>query len=161
MTDYQIQAPALRCSGTGRDLKPGERIFSVLLLDGGKFVRRDYAKEAWSGPPAGAFSSWQAKVPTGQKPKKPPIDDEVLVECLGRLEDDPTPEKMSFRYVLALLLMRRKRLRLEETGKETGREVMRLRCPKTGTVYAVTDPGLSDGELEAAQDDVFRVLGWD
>jgi hypothetical protein len=161
MTDYQIQAPAPRCAGSGRELKPGERIFSVLLLEGGRFVRQDYGKEAWGGPPSGFFSFWQSKVPTGTKPKKPPIDDEVLVECLGRLEDDPTPQKMSFRYVLALLLMRRKRLRLEETTKESGSEVLRLRCPKTGMMYAVLDPGLSDDELEAAQDDVFRVLGWD
>lgn len=159
--DYQIQAPTMRCALTGRELKPGERIYSVLMVEGNRLIRRDYANEAWSGTPAGSFSFWQSKVPTGHKPKKPSIDDEVLVECLGRLEDDPTPQKMSFRYVLALLLIRRKRLRLEQTVTEARQEIMRLRCPKTGTTYNVVDPRLSDSELEAAQDDVFRVLGWD
>ena len=157
MTDYQIQGRTLRCARTGRELRPGERMWSVLLLDGARFVRQDFAAEAWDAPPPGAFAAWQGKVPPREKPRKPTIDDEVLVECLARLEDDPTPEKASFRYVLALLLMRRKRLRLEE---EAG-GVLRLRCPKTGATYLVPDPALSDGELEAAQDDVFRVLGWD
>src|SRR3954471_2624441 len=114
MTEYQIQGSTLRCALSGRELKAGERYFSVLTLDGGKFSRSDYSREAWQGPPQGAFSYWQGKVPAGQKPRRPPIDDDLLVECLTRLEDDATPEKMSFRYVVALLLMRRKRLRLEE-----------------------------------------------
>jgi hypothetical protein len=161
MTEYQIQSSTLRCALTGRELKAGERYYSVLLLQGGKFIRNDYSKDAWQGPPQAAFGFWQGKVPAGQKPRRLPIDDDLLVECLTRLEDDPTPEKTSFRYVVALLLMRRKRLRLEETKEEDGREVMVLRCARTGDRHHIADPGLSDEELEAAQDDVFRVLGWD
>ena len=74
MTEYQIQGSTLRCAHTGRELKAGERYFSVLRIDGGKFIRSDYSKDAWQGPPPGAFSYWQGKVPAGQKPRRPPID---------------------------------------------------------------------------------------
>jgi hypothetical protein len=161
MMEYQIQAPTLRCARSGRELKPGERIHTVLRVERGAFLREDIAPEHWHGPPSGVFAHWQGKVPSGTKPRKMPIDDEVLVECLARLQDDPDPAKQRFRYVLALLLIRRKRMRLLETTQEAGIETLHLSDPKSGATYTVPDPQLADDELEAVQDEVFRVLGWD
>ena len=50
MTPYQIQGPARQCAATGRELRPGERFYSVLLDEAGQFVRKDYAADAWPGP---------------------------------------------------------------------------------------------------------------
>jgi hypothetical protein len=161
VTDYQIQSSTRRCAVTGRELQPGERYYSVLLEEGGSFVRKDYSREAWTGPPPGAFSFWQGRLPTGTAPRRPPIDDDLLVECFTRLEGELEPNRLSFRFVLALLLIRRKRFRLEDTRKLGGQEVLAVRCTRSGTRHEVLDPGLSDGELESVQEDVFRVLGWE
>ncbi|MFQ3591626.1 MAG: hypothetical protein SNJ82_00335 [Gemmataceae bacterium] len=161
ITDYQIQAATPRCARSGRELRPGERIHSVLRIEGGAFLREDIAPEHWHGPPAGVFAHWVGRVPSGSKPRKMLIDDEVLVECLARLQNDPDPTKQRFRYVLALLLIRRKRMRLLETTQEAGVEILHLGDPKTAATYTVPDPQLADDELEAVQDEVFRVLGWD
>jgi hypothetical protein len=161
MTEYQIQNPTLRCARSGRELKPGERIHSILRLEGSTFLREDISSEQWDGVPAGVYAHWQGRVPSGNKPRKTPIDDEVLVECLSRLAEESDPAKWSFRYVLALLLIRRKRMRLLETTSTGQQEVLVLGCPKTGATFSVIDPGLADDELEAVQDEVFRVLGWD
>ncbi len=83
MTDYQIQQNTRRCTISGRELKPGERFFSVLLLEGGTFVRNDYAADAWQGPPEGAFSFWAGRVPTGEQPKRLRIDDDLLVDFVS------------------------------------------------------------------------------
>jgi hypothetical protein len=109
MIDYQIQPSTRRCSVTGRELKAGERYYSVLLDEGGQLVRRDYSREAWQGPPAAAFSFWQGKVHASSAPRRPPIDDELLLDCFRRLEGETEPGRVSFRYVLALLLVRRRR----------------------------------------------------
>jgi hypothetical protein len=159
MTDYQIQN-SRRCAATGRELKAGERYFSVLIDDGGKFVRQDYSQEGWPGPPRGAFSYWQGRLSPQAATRRTPLDEETLLECFHRLEGDEGPDKVRFRFVLALLLLRRKRLRLEGARQEGGQELLLVRCPKTGAHSAVTDPKMSDGELEAVQDDVFDVLGW-
>jgi len=161
LLDYQIQAPTHRCARSGRELKPGERIHSVLRIEGGKFLREDVAAEHWHGPPPQVFAHWQGRVPSANKPRKMPIDDEVLVECLARLQDDPDPAKRRFRYVLALLLIRRKRMRLVETSHHAGVETLHLADPKSGATYEVLDPQLAEDELEAVQEEVFRVLGWD
>jgi hypothetical protein len=161
MTDYQIQASTRRCAVTGREIRPGERFYSVLVDEGGTFVRRDYSETSWQGPPEGAFSFWKTRLGENHKPRRPPIDDELLLECFRRLEGESQPNQVAFRFVLALLLVRRKRLRLEETRREGGQEVLLLRCPRKGERFQAVDPGLADDELESVQEEVFRVLGWE
>jgi len=158
--DYQIQANTRRCAVTGLELKPGERYYSVLIDEGTTLMRQDYSLASWQGPPEGAFSFWQGKLPEGTAPRRPPIDDEILMECFGRLEGDLEPARLSFRYVLTLLLVRRKRLRLEDVRQEGGQEVLCLRDARSGARHQVIDPALPDDELEAVQDDVFQLLGW-
>jgi hypothetical protein len=161
MIDYQIQPNTRRCAATGRELRPGEKYVSVLLDEAGKFVRKDYAAEAWQGPPAGAFGFWAGRIPPAQAKRRPPIDDELLLDCFGRLEGQEEPGRVNFRYVLALLLLRRRRLKFEEAREEAGREVLCLRCTRTGARHQVVNPGLGDDELTAVQEDVFQALGWE
>jgi hypothetical protein len=161
MIDYQIQPNTRRCFLTGRDLKPGERYFSVLRDEGGQLVRHDYAAEVWQGPPEGAFSFWSGKVPASENNKRPRIDDEMLLECFNRLEDQNDPARLNFRYVVALLLMRRKRLKFDSARTEAGFEVLKLRDSRTGTEHEVMNPGLSDDEMASVQEEVLRVLGWE
>lgn len=161
MTEYQIQANTRRCAATGRELRPGERVYTVLLDEGGKLVRQDYSSEAWTGPPPGAFSFWVGRVPAQDEKRRPPIDDELLLDCFRRLEGQTEPERVNFRYVVALLLMRRKRFKFEEAQVEDGQEVLALRCTRTRESYKVVNPGLSDDEIVRVQDEVFKVLGWE
>jgi hypothetical protein len=161
MTEYQIQANTRRCAATGRELRPGERYFSVLLEEQGKFVRRDYSGEAWQGPPPQAFSFWAGRIPADEGNRRPPIDDEMLVECFGRLEGQTDPARVNFRYVIALLLLRRKRFKFEEARMEGGQEVLSLRCVRTRALHRVVNPRLTEEEMTAVQDEVFKVLGWE
>jgi hypothetical protein len=161
MPEYQIQPNARRCSASGRELRAGERFFSVLTEESGKFVRRDYAAEAWQGPPHDVFSFWSGKVATPDGRRRPVIDDELLLDCFGRLEGQTEPGRINFRYVVGLLLMRRRRLRLDSVAREDGVEVLHLRCPRTGTKYRAVNPDLSEEETTAVQDEVFQALGWE
>jgi hypothetical protein len=161
MTDYSIQANTRRCAATGRELLPGEKVYSVLVDEQGKFLRRDYSAEAWSGPPPEAFSFWAGRVPQAEQTRRLRIDDELLLDCFHRLEGQNDPERQSFRYVLALLLMRRKRFKFEEARLEGEQEVLCLRCLKSRSLHEVVNPRLSADEMEAVQQEIFRVLGWE
>jgi hypothetical protein len=162
MSDYEIQGPTRVCAATGRELQPGDRFYGVLVEDGGKLVRRDYAADAWPGPPAGAIAYWSAKVPAADnKPRKPVVNDQLLLDCFDRLKDSADPHGLNFRYVAALLLMRRKRFKFEDTYRdEAGRDVLLVRDARGGAIHRVTDPRLSDDQIVAVQAEVFRVLGW-
>jgi hypothetical protein len=160
MTDYQIQPNTRRCAITGRELRPGERYYTALLDVGGQFVRHDYSAEAWQGPPPQAFSFWSGLVASDNASRKPRFDDDMLVECFERLEDQAEPGRQSFRYVVALLLMRRKRLRFEEARSQDDHEILVLKCARTGARYEVLNPGMTADEMTAVQDEVIKVLGW-
>ncbi len=161
MLDYQIQPSTRRCSVTGRELKAGEKVYSVLLDEAGKFVRKDFSVEAWQGPPANSFSFWVGRVSAGDKKRRPPIDDELLLDCFQRLDGQIETERVNFRFVLALLLMRRRRLKFEEARTEDGQEVLYLRCNQSGTHHRVINPNLTEEETASVQQDVFQALGWD
>jgi hypothetical protein len=161
MTEYQIQANTRRCALTGEELRPGERFYSVLLDEGGRFVRKDYGEAAWQGPPPGAFSFWAGRVPSAERASRPRIDDDLLSDCFVRLEGQTEPERVRFRYVVALLLMRRKRLRFEEVMHQGDQEILALRCPRTGTRHEVVNPQMTEEQMTSVQDEVLKVLGWE
>jgi hypothetical protein len=161
MTDYEIQGPTRVCAATGRELKPGDRFFGVLLQEGGKLVRRDYAADAWPGPPVGHVAYWTGKVPPSDKPRKPVVNDELLLDCFLRLKEATEPDGVNFRYVAALLLMRRKRFKFEEVYRDgAGNDVLLVRDARGGAVHEVIDPRLNEEQVATVQSEVFRVLGW-
>ena len=146
MTDYDIQGPARVCAATGRELKPGDRFFAVLATDSGRLVRTDYAADASPGPPPGAVAYWAGKVPhAGHKPKKPVVNDDLLLDCFDRLKGSTDPDGLNFRYVAALLLMRRKRFKFEDAARDDqGRDVLIVRDSRGGAIHHVIDPRLTD-----------------
>jgi hypothetical protein len=161
MTEYDIGGPGRVCAATGRPLSPGDRFHAALADRDGKLVRTDYAADAWPGPPDDAVAHWAGRVPAADRPRKPVVNDDLLLGCLDRLRESADADGLNFRYVAALLLMRRKRLRFEDAARDAdGRDVLVLRDAKGGAVHQVTDPRLTDAEVAAAQAEVFRVLGW-
>ena len=70
-----------------------------------------------------------------KKPKLAPS--EVLLELFRELGE--TSDRGDLRYVLTLLLIRRRLLRLEETIREAdGRETLVLYCPRDEQTYRTT-----------------------
>jgi hypothetical protein len=161
MTNYQFHGPARVCSASGRELHAGEKVYSLLRDEAGQFVRTDYAADAWSGPSPGAVAWWAARIPEAGRLTKPTINDDVLVDCFEHLADTPDPARQKFRYVVALLLMRRKRFKFEDARKRDERESLVVRDVRSGRRYEFDDPQLTEPEMDAVRDEVFRVLGWE
>jgi hypothetical protein len=162
MTDFEIQGPTRVCAATGRELKPGDPFHALLTERAGKFVRADFAAEAWPGAPEEAVAHWSGHVPPDDRPRKPFVNDEALLACFERLTDVADGDGLNFRYVVSLLLMRRKRFRFEDMARDdAGRDVLLLKDAKAGTVHRVIDPRLSEDQIAVVQAEVFRVLGWE
>jgi hypothetical protein len=161
MANYQIHGPARMCAATGRELRVGDKVFSALRDDAGQFVRTDYAADAWPGPPPGAVAWWAGRVPEAGKPARPVINDDLLVDCFEHLAGTTDPARQRFRYVVALLLMRRKRFRFEDARKHDDRETLVVRDARSGRKHEMVDPQLTEPEMDAVRDEVFRVLGWE
>jgi hypothetical protein len=146
LLDFEVQRCTRRCAATGRDLAPGEECFSVLEVEGADVVRRDVCREAWTGAPIGCLSWWKTVVPgpTAKKIKLAP--NEVLLHLFDELADQP--EQRDLRYVLTLMLARRRVLRLDDAASAqsnrhvvanaaSARDLMAVYCPKRDTTYEV------------------------
>jgi hypothetical protein len=129
LLDFDVCSRGRRCASTDHELEPGDVYFSVLEEQGAELVRRDYSAEAWEGGPEQCVGWWRSRVPTkdGSKPKLAPT--EVMLNLFATLDGRPADEP--FRYLLGLLLLRRRSLRRDDTKQtDEGREVLTLFCPR-------------------------------
>lgn len=135
MMDFEVVRCTRRCAASGRELAPGEAIYSVLVPNGSQVTRLDYAASEWQGPPENSLGWWKSTLPDGVK-RTTWAPHEVMLEFFESLENDPTREDL--RYVLALLLVRRRVLRVEcEETDANGRAVQVLDCARKETQYRV------------------------
>ncbi len=160
MTDFSIAPPTRHCTLTGRTLAVGERFVAALIDTDGTYTRHDYALDAWPGPPANTVAFWRGKVAESHAKAKPAYNDELLAEWFQHLGTATDLHRMKLRFVVALLLMRRKRLKFEDTKRIADAEVLIVRDTRTGARHEVTDPRLNDDEFSAVEQDVFQALGW-
>jgi len=122
---------------TGRELAPGETYYSALISAGANVERRDYSSEAWTGPPEEALGWWKSQVPTAETKKAAWAPNDVMLELFNELAH--SEDRVDMRYVLALLLIRRRVLRLEETERDReGHEALLVYCPRLQADYRVS-----------------------
>jgi hypothetical protein len=131
LLDVEISNCTRRCAASDRPLAPGEEYFSTLFMENGAPVRRDYAADAWSGPPEGIVAWWKSRIEGGGKARLAPH--EVLLHLFTALADQPS--EAEFRYVLGLLLVRRKVLKLVDGNRRASDELLLLECPQRGEQF--------------------------
>jgi hypothetical protein len=146
LLDFEVGRCTRRCAATNREIAPGETCYSVLEVQGAEVVRSDFSREGWQGPGTSAMSWWitQVPLPTAKRIKLAPND--VLLELFDELADQPAQQDM--RYVLSLLLIRRRVLRVDLASEQindasipvntaTSSDSLVVYCPKRNTTYIV------------------------
>jgi hypothetical protein len=155
--DYEVERCTRRCAASGRELQDGEEFYSALLTQRGQVHRTDYAVEHWVGPPESALAWWKSRMPTREAKKGQLAPNEVLLQLFAELEH--VPEKADMRYVLALLLVRRRVLREEEVQRdETGHERMLVYSPRDENTYQVDVVMPGEPRTDEIQAELGRLL---
>jgi hypothetical protein len=136
MIDFDIQRCTRKCFVTDRELQPGETYYSVLVVVGADIVRRDYSAEAWTKPPADSLGHWKSQMPGAGTKKKHWAPNDVMLHYFEQIAEQP--EQDDVRYVLALLMIRRRVVRQESVeSDEQGQEQLVLFCPRNEQEYRV------------------------
>ena len=86
------------------------------------------------------------------------MDDEVLIDFFIRLKDEQERTRLQFRFVLALILMRKRLVKYEETRTDGPTEIWRMRLMRDRTVHEVANPRLNDEEIEDVSRQLTAVL---
>ena len=155
--DYDVQRCTRHCETSGRDLAPGESFYSVLVAEGAELKRHDYSLEAWQGPPPGTVGWWKSQIPDQSTRRKHWAPNDVMLHFFDELGRQP--DKQDMRYVLSLLLVRRRVMRLEESETdEQGREIIVLYCPRRDATYKVHAATPDEARAEAIQEELAKLL---
>ncbi|TVS09702.1 MAG: hypothetical protein EA424_26575 [Planctomycetaceae bacterium] len=157
MVDFDIQRCSRRCAKSDQEFAPGEVFYSVLIAKGSEIVRYDYSEAAWEGPPDEAIGWWRSQMPepTARRANWAPND--VMLDYFQQLESQA--EKQDVRYILTLLMIRRRVLRLEDSEfDEQGHESMVVFCPRNDTEYHVPVVSPDAARAREIQDELARLL---
>jgi hypothetical protein len=169
-SDYQVARSSGRCSATGEILPPGSQCMATLCdktAPGEEgFERRDFSLEAWEGSarPDGLFSYWKTTVPHPDDKPKLLLDDSVLMDLFERLGSDERPQRVAFRFVIGLILMRKKHLKFvgRETTDGVERWLLQPRSASPGEAPAapvpVVNPNLEDDDVRGIIEQLSEVL---
>lgn len=159
--EYSIRAIGRTCSATGVDLTPGSLCRSALVERDGRFERLDYAPSAWNGPPEQTIGHWQCRVPAAAAVTARRLDTDTLMLEFERLEDAGHEQVRRLRYVLALLLLQKKRLELEDSRSEDDIDFLILVGTKGEGPFEVRDEKLDANEIAAVQRELITQLTTD
>jgi hypothetical protein len=137
---------------------------TVLMEDAktGELLRRDFSLEAWAeveSTMGGSFSVWRSEYEAAHVEGRPEITEKESAEVLLRRlieEDSITTENT--RYILAVMLERKKQLKQTGTRETEDETFLVYEHPKSGEVYIIRDPELKLAQIEEVQKEVSRLL---
>jgi hypothetical protein len=147
--EWNIKSRSDVCDVTGRSFTEG---------DG--FDRIDLSEEAWNSRAVDAaahpvFSSWRSRFEPPAPPPPEVLRRDDAEGMLRRLMDSNDPAHLKTRYLLAVML-ERKRLLRPRPSPEKGTLVYEHAA--TGETFIITDPGLSLADLGTIQEEVTTLL---
>ena len=154
------------CSISGEALSPGTKAVAALCEreDDEGFDRIDFSETAWedSSTPDRLFSHWRYRVPDKGEKEDIVIDDEVLLDLFERLDGDERPQRVAFRYILALVLLRKRKLQLVSRDQDEAGELWNLKFRGTDCdPVVVRNPGIKEDEIQDLSDQLGEILQGD
>ncbi len=158
MDEWKVNKPLGQCCGTGKKIEPGEEYFATLVKTEEGLQRRDYCAEYWQAENPKVYCYWKSRLAaTGQK-KQLFVDDNMLMAFFERLGRESEQEKTNFRFVLTLILMRKRRLKYDSCRIEEGKEIWRLRVVGNSEIVEVTNPHLDEEQIEQLSTQIKQIL---
>ncbi|MEJ2704989.1 MAG: hypothetical protein P8Z79_21335 [Sedimentisphaerales bacterium] len=161
MSDWEINKPLGQCYGTGVKIEPGQEYFGALVKTEEGLQRRDFCADYWESEKPDVFCYWKTKLPHPDQKKQLFVDDQMLMAFFERLEKETDPEKVNFRFVLALILMRKRILKYEDTAIDDGGEIWRLRIVGDKQTAEVINPHLDEEQVEQLSSQIGEILQTD
>jgi len=164
MNEWNIQSRAHACQACEKHFSDKQPYHTLLLDLKHEIQRRDLCEACWKSGHEGAsdckgfISQWQGVYEA--PPPAPPeaIQKENAESILRKLVETNDPKHAAASYILAVMLERKRILKVKEQFKREGQRIFVYEHPKTGDVFTIPDPDLQLNQLEAVQRDVAALL---
>lgn len=161
---WHIARSSRTCAATGQAIEPGQPFFSALVEKDDDFQRLDFSFDSWSAvEKSGFFSYWKNKgLIVNESEKRPPVDYDQLLAFFDSLNGAEEPGKRLFRYVLALILGRKRKLRLDDMSRTPdGDRLVVYDRRNGGRTLEIIAPEATREELEQTQEKLNQLFDCD
>jgi hypothetical protein len=157
MAEWKITTRTPECSACGRTFPEGERHVSALSLQGEELQRID-ACEACFRPEPGRedLFFWFTRTRAGRRGLE--FDLPTLEQLFLRLEGRSEKRIREVRYVLCLILMRKRRLKLQRVERGPEGEAMLVRRPRRDEAWRVFVFDFGPERLEELRHELLQVF---
>ncbi len=143
-------------------MRVGEAFMATLVERGETLERLDYCMEAWEAgarPQGLVYGVWRSRVPE-KGARRQLIAGEDLMDLFEQLADAEEDSRVAFRYVLCLILIRKKLLVYE--GTRDGVVLVRARGvappPEGPALVEVRDPGMDEARIAEVCEQLGQVI---
>ncbi len=165
MIDWNIQSRAHHCQACEQKFADKQAYHTVLCDEKHEYQRVDVCETCWQAQYSdgakdrkGFISQWQGvyHAPPAQPPEAIQKDTaETLLRKLTELND---PKHAATCYILAVMLERKRLLKIQSQFRQDGKRVFVYEQPKTGDIFTIPDPDLQLDQLQQVQHDVAFLL---
>ncbi len=156
------------CAASGAVIASGES-FTAALVDrvsdegSPQLARLDYCTQAWEhgARPEGLVCFWRSIAPRPGERRQSFVDDETLLEMVRRDDPSATEHRRAFRWILALVLLRRKALKLAGVDRDGAIEVWSFLPRGSGDgaeAIRIANPGIKDDAMRDLADQLAEVI---
>jgi hypothetical protein len=161
MTDWDIQPRGSACTACRKAFADNEAYHTLLSLTGEGYLRRDLCGACFTGTARdGVISYWQGEYRPPPPPAPEPIQKQTAETLLKSLCASNDPTQSGARYILAVMLERKRILLHRDTVRQgDGSELLVYEHKATGESYTLPDPHLRLDQLEDVQRQVSELLG--
>ncbi|MCP5535260.1 MAG: hypothetical protein H7A51_03385 [Akkermansiaceae bacterium] len=160
---WSIKSRAHVCAVTEQHFKDGEAFYTAIFPDpeSSGYIRKDFSKGAWESRGEDGetpFSFWGSIYRAPVKEEEVEVTDESPEDLLRRLIEEDEEHTENARYILAVML-ERKKLLVEADSQPVGDGIIRIyEHRKTGDVFIVKDPNIPLSEVDKVQEEVTMLL---
>ncbi len=158
--DWEIKSRSDVCAATGRQFEEGEFFYTLLVRDREGFRREDLSEEAWRARNENIqpFSFWRSKFEPPPPPETEALPKETAEDLLRGYMAEQTGEHANARYILALMLERKRQLKQIDATETADGHTLIYEHVKTGEVFVIPDPQLRLDQVENVQNEVAALL---
>ena len=158
MEQWQIERTQGQCAGTDEAFEAGEEYYAALLDKQTTFERVDYSLSYWEKHKPVVYSFWKTRMPLPNQKKGLFVDDGVLINFFQRLETETEQGRINFRFVLTLILMRKRTLKYLDSRREDGVEIWKVQLVREKEEHEVINPQLDDEQIEKVSQELSTIL---
>ena len=156
--DWEIRKRSEACTATQRPFTEGEFFYTALYRDADSFRREDVCEDAWAGLPEEPrpFSFWKSKFELPPPPPPEPLAKQDAEGILRKLIEENSDGSRNARYILALMLERKRLLKPMDSADP---DVLVYERAETGETFLIPNPRLSLAQVPEIQAEVYALLG--